>query len=302
MKLINQTELSAQFSNIYSFLATFDRKWLKTYFITEEDFIDFLQDDDLHIFAYRNEQNELCCVGIISENSVLTTAFSNDADNEESYSIFINDAELFLKDSHYMWIYFGSGYYSYGVYVKENNSPFADFLEKNGFTLENTAYDIKHKVSSMSPYNEHEGRKVLKTDFDTFKRTEAANRSVPQADSISANSISSDSISKDLISKDFIRFPEDTCYAVIDTEKKELLSYAFLNPVSYVIDAFITNIKRASSYIDSKKQLFSAIAADLRAKGIDYFIEANVDQLDAQKIKTDFEVCGKYKTLVKKLL
>ena len=70
---------------IYHFLETTDRKWIQAYFADEADFKEFLEDEENHILAYTNDHNALCCVMIINESAILTTAFSKEAESEDCY-------------------------------------------------------------------------------------------------------------------------------------------------------------------------------------------------------------------------
>ena len=55
--------------------------------------------------------------------------------------------EALLKAQHYTGIYYGEGYYSYGVFSGETGNPFGAFLKKNGFAVESVFYDIHHTAS-----------------------------------------------------------------------------------------------------------------------------------------------------------
>ena len=131
---------------IYHFLETTDRKWIQAYFADEADFKEFSEDEENHILAYTNDHNALCCVMIINESAILTTAFSREAESEDCYEQLLKDVETLLYELGYREIYYGDGYYSFGRYSAEKD-PFGSFLKEKGFILEAVAYDIRYKDS-----------------------------------------------------------------------------------------------------------------------------------------------------------
>ena len=174
MKSLSRTELQTIFREIYSFLIAFDEKWIKYYFADELDLVCFLmEDEDIHLLLDRNEKDEICSVIILCENSILTAAFSPDAENEESYSSALRDVESLVKAQHYISIYFGEGDHSYGVFSGETENPFGAFLKKNGFQVESVFYDIRHTASgTVEEHVDQLKAQKITTAFDVCGRYE----------------------------------------------------------------------------------------------------------------------------------
>lgn len=151
MKLINKNELSDRFHEIVSFIKSFDEKWLRFYFTDEKDLLSLLlEDEDIRLLEQRNEKGEICRLVLLNENAVMTTVFSPETENEQSYSDTLRAIDALVKELGYLCIYYGEGYYSYGVYSKENKNPFGEFLKQNGFAVESVCYDILYQESNRT--------------------------------------------------------------------------------------------------------------------------------------------------------
>lgn len=287
MRLLNDNELTNEYRNIYSFLEENNFKWIKRYFLGVEEFLDFIDDENVHFLAYKNENNDLCCVGILFENAILIVGFSKDVENEDTFKTMLGDTEKLVSELGYTCVLYGEGYYSYGVYNGDEENKFDNFLEANGYIVETISYDIRHKVSSIRKSNTNKGYEVSKIKYDVFKN---------KIKSKDLNSIEKS------IMLDFYRYPSDTCYITTKAGEEDVLGYAFLDPKSYVIDHIKIKETTPSSYNEVKEELMIGIANDLNGYGVDSFVEQNVGSTESQKINNEFEVCGKYKTLSKELL
>lgn len=151
MKLINKNELSDRFHEIVSFLKSYDEKWLRFYFKDENELLNLLlEDEDIRMLVKRNEKNEIRTLVILNENAVMTAVFSEETENERSYSDALRAIDTLVKDLGYLCIYYGEGYYSYGVYSKDRKNPFGEFLKQNGFAVESVCYDILYKETNRT--------------------------------------------------------------------------------------------------------------------------------------------------------
>ena len=175
MKQMSQNELSNLFHELLSFLMNYDEKWIRFYFADELEFFCFLSDDeDLRLLTGHNAQNEICSLIVLCENAILTAVFSPDAENEDAYTAALSDMEALLKAQHYTGIYYGEGYYSYGVFSGETENPFGAFLKKNGFAVESVFYDIHHTASdTVEEHVDQLKAQKITTAFDVCGRYES---------------------------------------------------------------------------------------------------------------------------------
>ena len=283
MKALHPNELSKDLREIYSFLDTFAHPWVKRFYPDYEAFTAFLDDEEIHVLAYATDKDDLCCVIILDENAILVSGFSHDAENEEAFSAVLHEIQVLVKDAHFLSIYYGTGSDSFGVYYDEKGkNPFGDFLKQNGFAVESVAYDIRHDTASFC--QESLSKK------NTVKR-------VPPAHLKDFSELNPLESMIDAFKKDLCQHPSDVCYIVVNPEGR-IFGYALLDPVSYVIDCFNINEKNPVSYKEAKQALLSAIASELYSAGIQAMIERRVDQVECQKIKHAFEVCGTYESLL----
>lgn len=136
MILTDQTESNERYTELYSFLDTFDHKWVDAFFPEVSDFILFPEDNGIRVFVWKNERNEICGAMLMEENAILTAAFSPCA-GTEVYSAALGAAESCARELHYTTIWFGDGDYSFGLFSeKDAENGFSDFLKANGFVLE----------------------------------------------------------------------------------------------------------------------------------------------------------------------
>ena len=311
MKLLDKNKIDNRFGDIYDFLRRNNNKWLRNYFPDRESFYGFLhENEDITVLAYENEASSLdCadlliensiltvsfsdeassldCVGLLFENSILTVSFSDEADNEDGYNKFFSDVENFLSSMSYTSVYFGDGDYSFGIYDEEHDNKFDDYLEKIGFSVESVRYDIRHMVKSLKEYNGPKSYEVYKFDFKAFKNNLSLN---------TGNSIIED------IALNYYKYPQDDCYVAIKKGVPNISGFVLLDTDSATMDSIVVREENPLLFKKCKEELLSSIANDLDSKGISSLVETQVDQLEGQRLKKgDFEVCGIYKTMSKRI-
>ena len=269
MKKIEQKEIKDFYGSIYSFLRQTDEKWLTAYFVNEMDFIEFLQDEDVHVLAYRNDEGQICCALILNESSILTAAFDDHATHEQ-YSTALQDTEDLLRQMHYVFVGYGEGYYSYGIYSSDTKKdPFGEYLKQNGWIKESVSYDVKHDLKALLKQYRPGKYPVRKADVHLLPER---------------------------IQADHLRFAADDCYVCTD-DTGEIVGYAFANRDTCTLDLICPLSKKYRESIDIRHALFFAVAEDWAENGASWLIQKKADQLEVQRIPYAFEICGTYESL-----
>ena len=281
MDLLNNVNIESIKDDMYLFLNKYNRKWLNSYFKSKYEFEEYILDDDVNSIIFTNAEKNICCIGILEENIVVTVCFDNNTKNNESFGKLFNTLEKIVKEEGYSEIYFGESEFSFGLF-EPDNEYLVNYLEAAGYKTQSVNYDVKYSVDSL-------GKLINSSLFDIKKFNMSELKEIYNNDEKYRKELST-------ILAYFIRYQDDECFLALSKNEK-IIGYAFLDNNSNTIDRIDINEKSVQTRLECEKELLVGIAKYLKEKNKDYLIREYVDQLKTQSISSDFEVCGKYKNV-----